>query len=164
MTITPILRSIAAGLLAITLVAVTGCANRGAPPLDVTLTKVALTDVQLLEQRFQLTLRFSNRTDRDVAVDGMRFTLDLNGREFARGVSNQTFNVPRFAEVTVDVAASSSLSSVLQQVGELQARAQTSATGTPPVFTYRISGRASTGYSGINFDTQSELPLPTGAR
>lgn len=150
-------------LAAVVLAATAGCATRDAPALDVGLVSVALVDVQPLEQRLMLTLRFTNRTDRDVAVDGLTFRLDVNGREFASGVSNRSFTVPRYGETRIDAPATSTLSGVLGQLVELQKRIA-GPDGTPPPLSYRLAGRANTGMFGTSFDTQSELPLPTAVR
>lgn len=151
-----------AGSLAAALVLwLSGCATQDAPALDVALANVSLIDVQPLEQRFLLTLRFTNRTGRDVAVDGLTYRLDINGREFASGVSSQAFTVPRYGETRIDATATSSLSGVLAQIEELQKRAASPAGAAP--LSYRLTGRASTGYFGTAFDTQSDLPFPTVA-
>jgi LEA14-like dessication related protein len=155
------LRTGAIALLA--LLAAFGCAMRDAPALDVGLQSVSLVDVQPLEQRFQLGLRFTNRTDRDIAVDGLTYRLDINGREFANGVSNQPFTVPRFGEARIEAAATSSLSGVLAQLEELRKRLAAPA-GTVPAVTYRLTGRANTGIMGTQFDVQSELPFPSATR
>jgi len=156
-------RLLAAALLAALVLAFGACATRDSPALDVQLASVAVVDASLLEQRFMLTLRFTNRTDRDVAVDGLTFRLDINGREFATGVSNQAFTVPRFGEARIDAAATSTLSGVLGQIAELQKRSS-GAPGSPSLLSYRLSGNANTGWSGTAFDTQSELPFPAAPR
>jgi LEA14-like dessication related protein len=148
---------------AIALLVLAGCAMRDAPAIDVGLTGVGLADVQMLEQRFVLGLRFTNHTDRDVGVDGLSYRLEINGREFATGVSSQAFTVPRFGEARVDVTATSTLSGVLAQLDELRKRLA-APPGLAPALTYRLSGRANTGLVGTTFDTQSELPFPLASR
>jgi len=152
-----------AAVVLFALVAAVGCAMRDAPALDVGLQGVSLVDVQPLEQRFQLSLRFTNRTDRDIAVDGLTYRLEINGREFATGVSNQSFTVPRFGEARIEVAATSSLAGVLAQLEELRKRLA-APPGAVPAVTYRLSGRANTGFIGTQFDVQSELPIPSASR
>ena len=136
-----------------------GCATPGADRVEVGLASVALVDASLLEQRLALTLRFQNRTDSDLAIDGLAYTLDINGQTFAKGVSAQRFDVPRYGETRVDVEAVSGLSNVLRQIVEWQQLTTGSAAAR---LSYRIHGRASlAGHPfGLTFDTTSELPLP----
>jgi LEA14-like dessication related protein len=152
-----------AALAAAAAALVAGCAMRDAPALDVRLVSVGLVDAQPLEQRFLLGLRFTNYTDRDVAIDGLTYRLEINGREFATGASSQAFTVPRFGEARVDVTASSTLSGVLAQLDEIRRRLAASP-GTAPSLSYRLSGRANTSMMGTSFDTQSELPFPLASR
>jgi len=136
-----------------------GCASVTPPPLSLTLARVELVDVAVLEQRLRLSLRIVNSGDRDVAVDGLTYALDINGQDFASGVSAVAFAVPRYGETTIQVIAVSSLSGVLRQLRELQGRSA-AATPIPPALSYRIHGRANAGPFGLPFDTQSELPFP----
>lgn len=163
MTFVRIPAPLAVALALAVLLGPAACASRDPPALDVALANVNLVDVQPLEQRFLLTLRFTNRTDRDVAVDGLTYRLDINGREFASGVSSQAFTVPRYGEARIDANATSTLSGVLGQIAELQKRAASPGGALPPL-SYRLSGRANTSAFGTAFDTQSELPFPAAAR
>jgi hypothetical protein len=144
---------------------VAGCATPGADKVEVGLAGVSLVDVSLLEQRLALTLRFQNRSDRDFAIDGLAYTLDINGRTFAKGVSPQRFDLPRYSEARVDVEAVSGLGDVLHQIIGLQQLAgagEQPNQGNLPRLSYRIHGHASIAGRpfGLPFDTTSELPLP----
>jgi hypothetical protein len=150
---------------ALALAVVAGCATFGEDRVEVGLASVALVDVSLLEQRFALTLRFQNRTDRDMPVDGLALTLDINGQTFAKGVSSEAFTIPRFGEARVDVEAVSGLSSVLRQIAELQRQLGADGAGGRnggARLSYRVYGRATVPGRpfGIAFDSVSELPLP----
>ena len=136
-----------------------GCASLAPPQLAVTLTGVQLADASVLEQRLKLSLRFVNSDQRDIAVNGLTYTLDINGREFASGTSNAAFTVPQFGETTIQVNAVSSLSGVLRQLRATQGRTG-GAIAIPPALSYRIHGRANAGAFGLAFDTESELPFP----
>jgi len=136
-----------------------GCASIAPPQLSVTLTRVQLADASVLEQRLKLSLRFVNSSQRDIAVNGLTYALDINGWEFASGASDVTFTVPQFGATTIEVSAVSSLSGVLRQLRETQARSG-GATAIPPALSYRVRGRANAGAFGLAFDTESELPFP----
>lgn len=151
-------------LLALAL-AVAGCATPGDDRIDVGLASVSLIDVSLLEQRLALTLRFQNRTDRDLTIDGLAYTLEINGRSFAKGVSRQRFDLPRYGEVRVDVEAVSGLADVLRQMVELQQLGGSPDSGPAPRLGYRIYGHASiVGRPfDLSFDATNEFPLPREA-
>jgi hypothetical protein len=152
-------RPAAPAALVLCVLVAAGCASIVTPPVDVTLARVELADFAVLEQRLNLSLRFVNRGDHDVAVDGLDFTLDINGLPFAGGVSAQAFSIPRYGETTVQVIAVSNLSAVLRQLSEVNGRLG-GATAIPAALSYRIHGRANAGLFGLAFDTQSELPFP----
>lgn len=114
------------------LVVLTGCAalDETKPP-QVTLSDIRMLQGGLLEQRFQLDLRIRNPNDFDLPIDGLAFALELNGQEFADGVSNQRVTVPRLGEAVVPVTASTTLLHMVQQALRLGERAD---------LDYRLSG------------------------
>lgn len=154
-------QSLAAAVFAVLFCALVaaGCASVAPPQLTVTLIGVQLADASALEQRLKLSLRFVNRSQRDIAVNGLTYALEINGREFAGGTSDAAFTVPQFGETTIQVNAVSSLSGVLRQLRDTQGQNR-GATAIPPALSYRIHGRANAGPFGLAFDTESELPFP----
>ncbi len=76
----------------------------------------------LLEQRFRVDLRIGNPNDFDLPIDGLTFELDLNGRRFAEGFTNEAVTVPRLGEARISVNASTTLLDMIEQaliLGEL---------------------------------------------
>lgn len=105
---------------------------------DIQPPRVSLVDIRmlpggLLEQRFQLDLRITNPNNFDVPLDGLSFTLALNGAAFADGVSNRAVIVPRLGDVVVPIDSRTSLLHVVEQVMAL-ADAQS--------LTFRLEGTA----------------------
>jgi hypothetical protein len=98
-------------LLALSL---TACAGTRAPtyPLTVQIADLRLAEPGLLEQTIGLDLRFTNPSPEPVAVEGLRFTLDLEGGTVGTGVSDAAFVIPRLGETLVPVT-------VRVQTGEL---------------------------------------------
>jgi LEA14-like dessication related protein len=146
--------------------ALPGCATYGDERVEVHLADVALLETTLLEQRLRLSLRFQNRGNVDLAVDGLAYRIEASGTTLASGVSNKAFTIPRFGETRIDVEATSTLAGALRQVVEFQRLS-----GAPePRLRYRIHGTANLAGSkwmldsgsNFTFDTVNELPLPGG--
>ncbi len=85
-------------------------------PPDATLVDVRYVGGTIYEQRFEFDLRFMNPNRRALDVEGLSFTVDLDGRQFARGVSDRAFVVPGLGEHVVTVSAVTTLT---QLVGQL---------------------------------------------
>ena len=144
-------RVLCAAVLAVLLAA---CAAFGLrEPLSATVADVRPLEVTLLEQRFAVTVRVLNPNDLDIEFDGVVFDLELNGKPFAKGVSNRKGTIPRFGEALIDVNVVSGLSGILRQVNELRSGRE--------AMTYRLSGRVATGAFGtVPFESKGELRLP----
>lgn len=125
--------------------------------------KVSLADFQLLggnlvEQRFALKLRVQNPNDREIAIQGLSFDIDLSGKPFAHGVGDKATIVPRFGEGIVEVEAVSNLGSLVRQIGEM---AKAGRDGLP----YRVKGSVlADGFGSVPFDSRGEWKLPQKLR
>lgn len=109
-----LLRSTAMAALA---VLVLGCASlSGLEAPEVVLVDLQPLDGEALEQRFEVRLRIINPNDRDLAIDGVDFTLDVNGSRLTRGVSNEAVTVPRLGDAVVSVTATTTLFDLVRQV------------------------------------------------
>ena len=129
-----------------------GCAgfHFGLQKPEVSLADIRLLDGNLLEQRFLLSLRVTNPNNVDIPVEGLNFTLDINGGHFARGVGNQPVVIPRLGEAMVEVTATTGLGSFLRQFKEL-------AKGRDKM-EYRLKGRLVTGnLGGFDFDRSGDV-------
>jgi LEA14-like dessication related protein len=96
-----------------------------------------MIDAQLFEQRYALTLRIQNPNSFDLDVNGLSFEVELNGREFAHGVSNKGVLIPAYGESTLEVEVTSSLFNIVDQINALERRQGKS-------LEYRIHGKIST--------------------
>ena len=125
----------------------------------VTLVGLKLVSVELLEQRYQVSLRVKNPNTFDLPVRGIDFRLDINGQTFADGVSKQSVDVPAYGENVIDLEVSSNFLQVFRQLQSLE---ENQSRG----FEYRINGRMATGVYGqkLPFDYSGELQLPEPAR
>lgn len=142
---------VAAMLLGVGCAALTGV---NAPRVNV--SNVTPQDVTLFEQKFLVQLRIQNPNDFDLEVRGMTFSLDLNGKSFATGLSNRQVTIPRFGSELVEVEMFSGTAGILRQLTGLTSRGQ-------PKFAYRLRGKVylEKPHSGsLAFDEEGEIELP----
>jgi LEA14-like dessication related protein len=127
----------------------------------VTLTGLELVSVDLFEQRYRVGLRIKNPNAFELAIRGIDFRIDINDQVFADGVSNQSVDVPAYAEELVELEVSSSLLQVFRQLQSLEQRGA-------PGFDYRITGSVAIGDYGqrlpFNYSGEVSLAGPEGAR
>ncbi len=124
-------------------------------PPHVSLAGLEIKELGLFEQRFVLRLRMQNPNNATLPISGMNYKLFINDQLFARGVSNQSLKIQPFEEVTVDVESTSTLSSLLEQLGGLGKQ-------SGPQFKYRLEGNVGVLNSSIKIPFQhiGELGLP----
>jgi LEA14-like dessication related protein len=135
-------------------VLVSGCAGLGAyrESPRISLVSIQPKDMGILEQRYGLQLRILNPNDTVLPVAGMQYSLQINGREFAYGVSRQPVSIPAYGEAVLDVDVVSNLLSVMQQLQEAN-------TGKQDSLKYRLSGSLSleNRFGKLPFDYHGEL-------
>lgn len=142
-------------LAALALLAFAGCRHQPKPPeywLDVTIVDIQPGEMHLLEQTYDLTLRIQNPHNFDIDSNGMRFTLETNGSEFARGVSNQLVPIERLSEAVVKVRAISDVSRASAQISEWRNIATKG-------FRYRIHGQVFAPDWTYPFDYQGQVDV-----
>lgn len=112
-----------------------GCASQGPleEPPRISMIGLKPVEIGLLEQRYSVRLRVQNPNRTDLGIQGMNYSIEVNEREFARGVSDKEVLIPAFGEGIVEVSVISNLSSIIRQLKLLGEK------GTP--ISYRISGR-----------------------
>ncbi|HJR76286.1 MAG TPA: LEA type 2 family protein [Nitrospiraceae bacterium] len=122
----------------------------------VSIANIAPKDFALFEQRFDVQLRIQNPNEKELGLNGMRFDIDLNEKEFANGMTGETVVVPRFGSQVVNVEVITGIGSFLRQAQELNK------TGAGGKVTYRIKGTAfveSPGTFKLPFDEKGEIDL-----
>ncbi|SAL23348.1 late embryogenesis abundant protein [Caballeronia peredens] len=135
-----------------------GCAgffNRDS--LRVSVAGIEPLEGQGLEMRFAVKLRVQNPNESPLDFDGVALDLDLNGRPFASGVSDQRGTVPRFGETIVSVPVTVSAISVARQAFGF-------ATGdTVNKVSYAVRGKLAGGaFGGARFADTGYVDLPAG--
>jgi len=125
------------GLLtaAVVCVLLASCASLGGYREEprVSLIGIQPLGMTLLEQRYLLALRILNPNDVEIPISGMSYSVEINDREFAYGVSRQAVTIPALGEAVVEVEVVSSLLDMLRQLQSLDDARQSR-------LDYRISG------------------------
>jgi LEA14-like dessication related protein len=148
-------RALIATVLAV--VTLGGCAGMfGHDPLRVSVAGIEPLASEGLEMRFNMKLRIQNPNEAPLDFDGVSVDLQLNGKAFASGVSDQRGSVPRYGETIVTVPLTVPAFTALRQVFSL------AGSDLPPgEFPYILRGRLAGGITGgTRFIDQGTLSLP----
>jgi LEA14-like dessication related protein len=134
-----------------------GCAGLiGQEPLRVSIAGIEPLAGEGLEMRFNMKLRIQNPNDTPLEYHGVFLQLNLNGKPFASGVSDESGVVPRFGETVLDVPLTVPVFTALRQAF---AFAGSAAAGKIP---YEMRGKlAGSLGGGTRFVDHGELSLPT---
>lgn len=140
---------------------IVGCAalpNRD--PLSIGVAGIEPLPGEGLELRLAVTVRIQNPNDVPVEYTGAALSLDLNGRNLARGVTPIVGTVPRYGETVFTVPVTISAFDMMRQVlGFIDADAQGEVR-------YRVRGKLEAGLFGSRRFSDAgtvALPRPAGA-
>jgi len=138
----------------------TACASVGdVTPPTIQLSNMRLVSAGLLSQQLQLQIRIGNPNDFDIPLNGLSFTLDVNGESFAEGLSDESVTIPRLGYATMSVDGSTNTLNLIRQLMALDGRDK---------IAYRLHGRAFVdgiaGSIAYPFDRKGELSLPAPVR
>ena len=86
---------------------------------QISLVSIVPVELSLFEQRFDLRLRVQNPNSVELPIRGMQYFLQLNGGDFAQGVTNQEINIPEYGEQVITVPVTTNLSFVFNQLKRL---------------------------------------------
>jgi len=140
-------------LLAFSLAGCAGLLNRD--PVRINVVGLEPLAGQGLEMRFAVRLRVQNPNDAPIDYDGVALELEVNGKPFATGVSNQSGSVPRFGETVFSVPVSVSAFSAARQA--LGVATGSTLKGLPYVIRGRLAGGA---FGGVRFVDRGTLDFP----
>ena len=156
MTEEPATRRRRALLLAASLLALGGCASLpDRDPIEVTVAGIESLPGEGMELRLLVKLRVQNPNDAAIDYDGAYVKLEVLGKTFATGVSDQAGSVPRFGEAVVVVPVTVSVLRMVRQVAGML-------DGEPVgAISYEMSGKLHGGLFGTQrFSTRGEFRLP----
>jgi len=146
-----------AWLLLLAAVMLSACASMPSKdPLQVSVAGIESMPGEGMELRLLVKLRIQNPNDAPIEFNGISLNLDVMGRDFASGVSDQAGTVPRFGEAVVAVPVTVSLMRMARQViGMLDGK---------PVdkVTYSLTGKLNgvSLFGTQRFSSNGELELP----
>jgi LEA14-like dessication related protein len=137
-------------LTAIAAMGLAACASPDYPePPEVVLLSLVPTDVSLMEQKVAVSLRVRNPNNAAMKVEGLRYTIDIAGKTFAKGTSDAEATVPRLGEVEVDGVGRIATADLIRQVV-----GTTTATG----LSYRLWGTLFLSSGGkLSFDNSGQF-------
>jgi len=111
---------------------------------------------QGLELRMMVKLRVLNPNETPIEYDGIALDMDVQGKNFASGVSDAKGSIPRFGEVVLSVPVTISAMAVLRQ-------AASAAQGSPAKIAYAVSGKlAGPQWRSVRFSSEGDFKLPAG--
>jgi LEA14-like dessication related protein len=147
------------GVLAAVLVASCSTMPKEYEMLRVHIADMTPKDMAIFEQRFDVKLRIQNPNEVEFSINGLKFDIELNERDFANGMSGEHVVVPRFGSEVVNVEVFTTLASFLRQVQEFSG-------GAGQKVRYRLKGTAYVDAPGTfkaPFDEKGEIELNLGA-
>ena len=108
----------------------TGCVTQ--PVVEVYVTDLKPLPSTLFEQRLQLDLRIQNLSEKPIQANGVDVRLELNDRQWGRGVSAEPVDIPALGEGRTSVNVSSGVLDSVRQLLAIQGR---------ETFTFGLRGR-----------------------
>lgn len=98
------------------------CAGTGLGGLEapnVTLADLRPKGMTVFEQQYDIALRVQNPNNRPLAINGLNFSVDINGQEFARGVGREKTTIPALGDGIIHITVTSSTFDWLRQLDKL---------------------------------------------
>ena len=116
-------RVLAAGLLGTWLLGACSLVPKFEKP-TLELVSLKLADGNLLSQRFNVRLKVLNPNDRALPVNGLRYTVEIDGKAFGKGESPRAFTVPARGEAEFDMTLDANLAGAVAAVLSRRERAK----------------------------------------
>jgi LEA14-like dessication related protein len=130
-------------------------------PLQVSVAGIEPLAGEGMELRLLVKLRIQNPNDAPLEFNGVALKLEVMGRDFASGVSDQAGTVPRFGETVVAVPVTVSLMRMARQVvGMLDGQPVDKVTYS---LTGKLNGVSLSGTRRFSSKGEFELPRSTAA-
>jgi len=116
-------RLLAAGVLGTLLLSACSLVPKFEKP-TLELVSLKLADGNLLSQRFNARLKVHNPNDRALPVNGLHYTVEIDGKAFGKGESTRAFTVPARGEAEFDMTLDANLAGAVAAVLSRRERAK----------------------------------------
>jgi LEA14-like dessication related protein len=110
------MRLMRAVVLAMVIGLLAGCASTRLQKPELQVMDVDLLGGNLLKQQLRVRLKVTNPNDRQLAVRGVNYELEVAGDKFAHGSTSSEFVVPALGETEFDVDVSANMAGALLNV------------------------------------------------
>ena len=134
----------------------TGCATLGGrEPLQVTVAGIEPLQGQGFELRLNVKLRVQNPNDAPVEYNGVTLTMEVQGKNFANGVSDATGTVPRFGDAVIDVPVTVSSARIINHAMSMMMG------NASDKIEYEMKGKLANGtFNTTRFSTKGSFDMP----
>jgi LEA14-like dessication related protein len=145
-----------AGCLAAAILLSACAALQRTDPLQVTVAGIEPMQGQGMELRMLVKLRIQNPNDAPIEYDGVSLKLDLQGKTFATGVSDERGSVPGFGESVISVPVTTSAMRMVGQALGMMGEKKIEK------INYSLTGKLNRPtFSSVRFESTGDLELPT---
>jgi len=125
-------------------------------PLQVTVAGIEPMQGQGMELRMLVKLRVQNPNDAAIDYNGVSVKIDVQGKTFATGVSDESGSVPRFGESVIRVPVTTSAMRMVGQALGIMGEKKIEK------INYSLTGKLNgPTFSSVRFETTGDLDLPT---
>jgi LEA14-like dessication related protein len=134
-----------------------GCANMPQrDPVEVYVVGVEPLQGEGLELRMLIKVRVQNPNDTPIQYDGVAVSMDVQGKTFASGVSDESGTVPRFGETVINVPVSVSAFRMARGAANIF-------NSSSDTIDYALKGKlAGPLFKSVRFSSKGSLSLPKG--
>ena len=147
-------------MCAVAVILLSACASLSTrDPLQVTVAGIEPLQGQGMELRMLVKLRIQNPNDAPIEFNGVSVKIDVQGKTFATGVSDESGTVPRFGETVISVPVTTSAMRMVRQALGMM--------GGKPIekINYSLTGKLNgPTFSSVRFESTGDLQLPTRTR
>jgi hypothetical protein len=145
-------------LLAVLTLFLSACASMpGREPLQVTVADIESLPGEGMELRMLVKLRVQNPSESALEYDGVYVKLEVQGKTYATGISDEQGVIPRFGEAVVEVPVTiSAVRAALNAYGLMRG-------GAPEKLNYHASGHfGGSVFGSMSFSAEGDVALPGG--
>jgi LEA14-like dessication related protein len=77
---------------------------------------VEIRDASLVEQHLRVRMHVQNPNDRELPIEGIRYTMQLGGEDFGQGATAESFTVPAHGEADFEMLVTTNLTAAFLRI------------------------------------------------